>query len=44
MSRKSNWDGKNFYLNMRLFDLLINAFHIASPAVTDEVNSSNQNV
>ena len=32
---------ENFYLNIRLFDLLINAFHISSPAVTDEVNSSN---
>ena len=32
---------ENFYLNMQLFDLLINAFHIASSAVTDEVNSSN---
>ena len=35
---------ENFYLNIRLFDLLINAFHIASPAVIDEINSSNRDV
>lgn len=32
---------ENFYLNIRLFDLLINALHISSPAVADEINSSN---
>lgn len=35
---------ENFYLNIRLFDLLINAFHISSPAVTDEINSSDRDV
>ena len=35
---------ENFYLNVRLFDLLINAFHIGSTGMIEEVNSSNQDV
>ena len=38
--RKIKLGRENFYLNIKLFDLLVNAFHFTSPSTTVEVNSS----
>ncbi len=37
--RKIRLGRENFYLNIRLFDLLINAFHFSATNTTDEINS-----
>lgn len=39
--KKMKLGRENFYLNVPLFDLLINAFHIVPTGVVEEVNSSN---